>query len=77
MILALGLVNIPINLFALLEVLDNDVAVLKGILTESHLQALDVGNLLLELVVFGAHQFLGQHVLVLGDKGLLRAVEVD
>jgi hypothetical protein len=59
MIFALGLVNIPINFFALLEVFDDDVAVLKGVLTESHLKALDVGNLLLELIVFGAHQFLG------------------
>lgn len=69
--------NFLIDFFTLSVVLDNDLTVLKGVLAESHFESLNIGYFLLNLVVFGAHEFLGQHVLVLGDEGLLRPIKVD
>lgn len=58
-------------LFTLSDILDDHVAVLQGVLTESHLEEFYVFDFFIDLIVFGAHEFFGEHVLVLSDESFL------
>lgn len=71
------LVDRSVVLFTLSHILDDHVAVLQGILTESHLEEFYVFDFLVDLVVFGAHEFFSEHVLVLGDEGFLGTIQID
>lgn len=72
----LGMNNSVISLW-ILHVLHNNIASLKSRLTKSHLQQLNVANLLIDVVVLYTHQFLRHHVLVLPDKSLLRPIKTN
>lgn len=63
--------------FGVLDILDYDVAGLKGRLPKSHLEQLYVPDLLIDVVVLSAHEFFSHHVLILADKGLLRTVKTN
>lgn len=61
----------------ILDILDDNVTGLKRGLSKPHLKQFNVPNFLINVVILGAHQFLSHHVLVLADKGLLRAVKTN
>ena len=60
-----------------LEVLYDDVACLQSLFSESLLQPLQINNFLVNTVVLGPHQLLGEHHLIFADERLLRSVQIN
>lgn len=72
-----GTVDLFIVFLGIFYISHDNIACLQCHFTKSELKQLDVPDLLINVVVLGAHQFLSQHILILVDESFLGSIQID